>query len=269
MAAKGSNPKKTIRRSSRKLNLQESELYVQQFGDGPPLLWLHSEDYYELSLPLIETLAQKYRVIVPWMPGFTKSTLPDSIRTIDDMSYLYLDLMEKLKIEKARVVGFSVGGWLANEIASKDSARIDRMALVCPVGVKIGGAYDRDIEDIYFHTFDRVRAMKFGNPKNDPRIQTELNDDEAMMLARAKEATAKLCWDPYFHNPTLKYRLNRVTPKTLFIWGARDGIVKTKYGRAYAKLLPKSDFVSIPGAGHFPHVEKPEAFDPVLTKFLR
>jgi pimeloyl-ACP methyl ester carboxylesterase len=60
-----------------------------------------------------------------------------------------------------------------------------------------------------------------------------------------------------------------VTAKTQFVWGARDGLAKPKYGRAYAKLLPKSEFVSVPGAGHFPHVEKPDSFDPILEKFLR
>lgn len=244
-------------------------MHVEQIGSGNPLLLLHSEDYYEPRLPLIDTLAKKYKVIIPWMPGFGKSTLPDSIRNIDDMSYLYLDLMEKLKLKKTRIVGFSVGGWLANEIASKDSSRIDRMALVCPLGVKHGGPYDRDIEDIYFHTFERVKRFKFFKPDNDPRVLTEMSDSEAFELARARESTAKLCWEPYFHNPSLRYRLGRVTPKTLLIWGARDGIVKPAYGRKYARKLPNASFVSIPASAHFPHVEQPDAFEAELTKFLR
>jgi len=258
-----------IRGTSRTLKLPIADLFVQQFGSGAPVLWLHSEDYYELDLPLIQKLAQKYKVIVPWMPGYGKTDLPETVRTVDDLSYAYLDLMQKLKLEKVRVVGFSMGGWLANEIASKDCSRISKMSLVCPLGVKIGGAYDRDIQDIYYHQTATVQGFKFSNPKNDPMIPKELSEEEAFVLARAKETTAKLAWDPYFHNPTLKYRLHRVTAKTQFVWGARDGLAKPKYGRAYAKLLPKSEFVSVPGAGHFPHVEKPDSFDPILEKFLR
>ena len=259
----------TVRGSSRIINLPIADFFVQQFGSGSPILWLHSEDYYELSLPLIQNLAQKYKVIVPWMPGYGKTDLPNKIRTIDDLSYAYLDLLEKLKLQKLRLVGFSVGGWLANEIASKDCSRISKMSLVCPLGVKIGGPYDRDIEDIYYHPTAKVQSLKFSNPKQDPMVPTELSESEAFVLARSKETTAKLCWDPYFHNPTLKNRLHRITVKTQVIWGSRNRLAKVKYGKAYAKLLPKSDFVSISGTGHFPHVERPDRFDPILSKFLR
>ena len=111
--------------------------------------------------------------------------------------------------------------------------------------------------------------MKFHDVKKDPRVLTEMSDAEAMDEARARETTAKLCWDPYFHNPSLRYRLNRVQLKTLLIWGANDGIVKPAYGRGYAKKIPGAQFASIPKAAHFPHVEQPDAFMQHLRPFLR
>ena len=266
---KAAAPKSRVRATRKTYQLQEARVVVETRGAGKPLLLLHSEDRYEHNTPLIDELARNHRVIMPWMPGFDKSTLPDSVTSIDDISYLYLDLLDRMKLTDVTVLGFSVGGWIANEMATKNCSRLKKLALVTPVGIKNGGPYDRDIEDIYFHRFDVVKKMKFHDVSKDPRVLTEMSDKEAMDEARARETTAQLCWDPYFHNPSLRYRLNRVTAKTLLIWGANDGIVKPSYGRGYAKKIPGAKFVSIPKAGHFPHVEQPEAFMKHLHTFLK
>ena len=252
------------------IKLQDAKIEIQRRGSsGKPLLLLHSEDNYETTRPFVDELAKKYRVFMPRMPGFGRSTLPDSIMTIDDMSYLYLDMLDHYKLTDVNVIGFSVGGWLAAEIATKSCARLSKLVLVDPLGVKLGGKYDRDIEDIYYLPFDTVKKLKFHDPDKDPRILTEMSDREAYLLARHRESTARLCWKPYFHNLTLKNRLNRISAKTLMIWGANDGLTKTKYGRAYAKLIPESKFVTIPKAGHFPHIEQPDAFMKEVRSFLR
>lgn len=251
------------------IKLQEAKIEVQLRGDrGKPLLLLHSEDNYETTQPFVEELAGKYRVFIPRMPGFGRSTLPESVMTIDDMSYIYLDLLDHYGLTDVNVIGFSVGGWLAAEMASKSCARLSRLVLVDPLGIKVGSKYDRDIEDIYYLPFDTVKELKFHDPAKDPRVLTEMNDREAYLLARHRESTAKLCWKPYFHNPSLKYRLNRITAKTLVIWGTNDGLAKTKYGRAFAKRIPGAKFVSIPKAGHFPHIEQPDAFMKEVRAFL-
>tara|TARA_Y100001936_G_scaffold228188_1_gene249107 strand:- start:987 stop:1802 length:816 start_codon:yes stop_codon:yes gene_type:complete len=257
------------RSTKRTYNLQESKVIVHTKGAGKSLLLLHSEDRYERNAAFTDELAKKYRVIMPCMPGYDGSTLPDSIRTIEDMSYLYLDLIDAMKLENVSVIGFSVGGWLACEIVTKNDTRINKLILVDPVGIKNRGKYDRDIQDIYFNTFERVKKFKFYNPNNDPRVLTEMNDTEAMDEAMARESTARLCWDPYFHNPSLRYRLNRIRKQTLLIWGANDGLVKSSYGRGFAKRIPGSKFVSIPRAGHFPHLEQQEEFMKLVRKFLR
>jgi pimeloyl-ACP methyl ester carboxylesterase len=251
------------------VKLQEARIEVRQRGKGKPLLLLHGEDHYEDSAPFVDELARSYRVIMPWMPGFAGSTLPDSVRNVEDISYLYLDMLDRMNLKDVAILGFSVGGWIATEMATKNCSRLRRLALVAPVGIKVGGPYDRDIEDIYFHSFARVQQMKFHDVSKDPRVLTEMSDQEALFEAQAREATAKLCWEPYFHNPSLRYRLNRVTVKTLVMWGAQDGFVKPAYGRAYAKRMPNAKFVSIPKAGHFPHIEQPDAFMKELRAFLR
>jgi len=227
------------------------------------------EDAYEPESPLIDALARRFEVIMPWPPGFGRSTLPDSIRNMEDVSYLWLDLLDRLNLRNVAVMGCSVGGWVAVEMATKNCARLSRLVLVDPVGVKLGGPFDRDIADIYFHSFARVASLKFADPAKDPRDLSKLDDAQAQAVARHREVTAKLCWQPYFHNPSLKYRLNRITVPTLLVWGAGDGIVSPAYGKAYAKRIKGAKFVTIPKAGHLPHVEQPEAFLKEVGKFLR
>jgi pimeloyl-ACP methyl ester carboxylesterase len=80
---------------------------------------------------------------------------------------------------------------------------------------------------------------------------------------------ARFAWEPYMHNPKLKRRLHRIKVPTRLIWGEHDGIVTPAYGKAYADAIPGAMLQVIPGAGHFPHLEQPEAFMAALREFLR
>lgn len=262
-AAAGLTPVTEVRK------YRKTRIEFDRLGKGPPLVLLHGEDGFEPDLELVEKLSAKFEVFVPRMPGFGKSTLPDSIRTIDDISYVWLDLLDDLDLRDVTLVGFSVGAWLAMEMASKTSERLKRVVLTGAVGAKFGGAYDRDIEDIYFHPADRVRAMRFHDPARDPHADmTGLSKAQALAAARQREAIALICWDPYMHNPALAERLHRITVPTRVIWGAKDGMTAPKYGRKLARFLPDADFVSIPRAGHFPHIEQPGLFWQALDEFV-
>ena len=249
--------------------IQGARIDIERRGKGRPLLLIHGEDGFETGLPLIGKLAKKFSVVAPRLPGFGRSSLPDRLRSIDDTSYLWLDLLDRLDLKSVTVIGFSVGAWLALEIATKNTSRIARMALAGSVGVKFGGAYDRDIEDIYFHDTNTVRAMRFHDPAKDPhRDLIGLSKREAMALAQSREAIAKICWEPYFHNPALRHRLHRANVPVQVIWGAKDRMTLPKYGRALSKALPDGRFASLAGAGHFPHIEQPERFAAALDGFL-
>lgn len=248
---------------------QKARVELMRQGKGPPLVLLHSEDGYEANLDLIEQLSVKFEVFFPRMPGFGKSNLPETVRSIEDISYIWLDLLDDLDLQDVTLVGFSVGAWLAMEMATKNSNRLKRLALTGAVGVKFGGTYDRDIDDIYFHSADSVRAMRFHNAAMDPHLDlTGLSKAQALAVARQREAIALFCWEPYMHNPALKERLNRIASPVRVIWGAKDGMTLPKYGRKLSRQLPDADFVSIPLAGHFPHVEQPKMFWQALDDFI-
>lgn len=246
-----------------------ARIEVTRQGKGRPVLVLHSEDAYEAGSALIDALAKKREVIQFKMPGYGKSSLPGNLRSIDDISYLYLDILDQLDLKKVSILGFSVGGWLAAEMASKSCERIQKLVLTGALGVKFGGPYARDIEDIYFYPKEKVRELKFHDPNKDPDFDmTGYNNRQSMIVARRREVIAKFCWDPYFHNPALKARLARISVPALVVWGANDGLTPPKYGRAYAKALGNARFTEIPRAGHYPHVEQPGAFQRKIEKFL-
>ena len=260
--------KKNSGSSKNFFKIQEVRLEVEQRGRGRPLLLLQGEETHEAEMAFVDELADKHRVIIPWPPGFGRSSRPNSIQNMDDIAYLYLELLERLDVKKVSVLGFSMGGWIGAEMASKSCERLGRMILVDPYGIKLGGALKRDIADMYYLPAAKVQKLKFHNPKNDPRDFKAMPARAMARVARHRETTARFCWEPYMHNPKLKLRLNRIGIPTLLLWGASDGIVKPSYGRAYAKAIPEARFKLIPKAGHLPHIEQPAVFMREVRRFL-
>lgn len=248
--------------------IQDIDLEVVRYGSGAPLVLFDDEEGLTRQSPIIETLAKSFEVIIPSAPGFGQSSRPDWIENMDDISYVMLDFLDETGIEDATVIGFSLGGWLAAEIATKNDARIGRLALVDPYGIKVGGPWDRDIQDIWFLPADDVRSLKYADPKNGEFDYTQMPDEQLEIIARNRESFARFCWQPYMHNPKLRRRLHRIGVPTLVIWGTADGVVTTDYGKAYAGEIPGARFEAIENGGHFPHLEQPEAFMKVLDGFL-
>ena len=237
-------------------------------GSGTPLLLLSGEEELERDSAVVADLAKDHEVLIPSPPGFGKSERPDWITNPDDFAYIYLDLIEKLGLSHTPVVGFSLGGWIAAEMAVKDDSYISRLALVDPYGVKLGGPFDRDIQDIWLLHPSKVAALKWRNLEKGKRDFTAMPDADLAIVAHNTESFARFCWDPYMHDPKLKHRLHRIKVPTLLIWGEEDGVTPVNYGRGYAELVPGARFKAIPEAGHYPHLEQPEAFIETLRNFI-
>jgi pimeloyl-ACP methyl ester carboxylesterase len=255
-------------RTTSLLRASGMELEVERRGRGAPLLVLYGEEALELDSPVLAELANDHELIIPSPPGFGVSERPDWIETPDDISYVYLDLVESLGLGKLPAIGFSLGGWIALEMATKDDGFFAKLALVAPYGVKIGGPTDRDIADVWTLHPKKVAALKWFDQDKGRRDFTAMSDDELAIVARNNESFARFCWDPYMHNPKLKRFLHRVRVPTLFIWGEQDGIVTPDYGRAYSRLIPGAEFAIVGRAGHYPHLEQPAEFMRLVRGFL-
>lgn len=244
------------------------DLEVDIRGDGPPLLLLTGEEQLENSLPLVDELAKSHQVVIPSPPGFGRSERPDWMTRPDDIAYVYHDLVDQMGLKDVKVVGFSLGGWLAAEMATKSDAFMSKLVLVGALGVKIGGPFDVDIQDIWTQHPEKVAAFKWHDVEKGKRDFTSMSEDELTIVARNLETFARFCWNPYMHNPKLRHRLHRIKTPTLVIWGAEDGMVSADYGKAYAGLIPGARFETVANAAHYPQIEQPDAFNRVLTDFL-
>src|SRR4051812_32935532 len=96
------------------------KLEAERRGAGKPLLLLTGEEQLEVDAAFVEELARTHEVIIPSPPGFGHSERPDWITSPDDIAYLYLDLIKTLGLTNVTVVGFSLGGWIAAEMATKN-----------------------------------------------------------------------------------------------------------------------------------------------------
>ena len=244
------------------------ELDVIERGRGTPILYLHGGAGIGPDAAFIDALARERRVIAPSHPGFGKSSLPDWLDNVDDIAHVYLELMDRLKLTRIDLVGFSIGGWIAAEMATKVPERIERLVLIGPVGVKTGTPDKLDIPDVFAMPREKLDALRFHDPANNPIDLAKLPDDQLHVVARNSETLALLTWEPYMHDPKLRHRLHRVTMPTLFLRGGSDGIVSADYLERYAKLVPNARLDTIAQAGHLPHVEQRETTVTKVLQFL-
>jgi len=249
------------------LTVEGTRIDLIERGRGRPLLFLHAENGIEPAHAAIDELAKSAHVIAPTHPGFGRSDVPNTMRTVDDLSYFYLDLLDQLDLRELTLVGVAFGAWIAAEIAVKTTARLARLIMVNAVGIKVGDRETRDIADIFALTEPEYLEIAYCDPNAGRRDYKSLPPGEVAAAARAREATARFAWSPYFHNPQLKNRLHRIRIPTLFLWGAHDRMINEAYGRAYCAMIPGARFEAIERAGHFPHQEQPRIFARKVLEF--
>ena len=250
------------------ITLAGVELELFEAGEGAPLLFLHGGQGFVAHHPYVRLLAKRRHLVAPSHPGFGHSSLPDWLDRPDDIAHIYLELMDRLKLDKVDVVGCSIGGWIAAEMGTMAPERLRRLVLVSPVGVKTGPVDKLDIPDIYALSRERLNRLMFHDPAREPLDPAQLTDEELAIVVRNRETVALLAWEPYMHNPKLKHRLHRLTVPTLFLRGASDGLVSAPYLERFARLLPNAEIEIVPEAGHAVQVEQPEAFARKILAFL-
>jgi len=235
-------------------------------GSGPPLVVLHGASVAGTWLPFMAALAEKFDVIVPEHPGFGASDTPDWLDHIHDLGYFYLDFLDALDLTGVHLVGLSLGGWVAAELAVRDTARLASLTLVGAAGIHVKGV--AQIDPFLRTDEQRIRDF-FHDPKlADDMVARLLTPETEDVAMKNRVTTAKLVWQPRGYDPHLGKWLHRINVPTLLIWGANDRLFPFEYAYAYHKLIPGSEAVIIPECGHVPNIEKPEAFVRELTGFI-
>jgi len=239
---------------------------VMRGGKGAPLLYLHGASGAGPWSPMMARLAEHYDVIVPEHPGFGASDTPDWLDNIHDLAHFYVDFVRAFGLEKVHLVGLSLGGWIAAEMAVRDPSAMRSLVLVAPAGVSVPGVARNDI---FLWSPEETAKNLFHDPAWAGRMPTPANDDEVMVALKNRMTTAKLGWSPRFHNPHLRKWLHRVTAPTLIVWGDDDKVLPPDFGPAYRDLIPGATLEVIPACGHLPHVEKAPEVAARTLSFLK
>jgi pimeloyl-ACP methyl ester carboxylesterase len=242
------------------------DLELFEAGQGAPLLWLHGGQGFNPNQEFIGLFAAQRRLIVPSHPGFGRSELPDWIDSVDDIAHIHLELLDRLGIDKIDVVGCSLGGWIAAEMATMTPRAFRRLVLVGAMGIKPerGEIADQALVSYLDYVqagfaersaFERVYGAQPPTPMLE---QWDLN----------REMTFRIAWKPYMYNPTLPHLLGGVATPALIVWGRDDRIVPLECGERYAKSLPHARLAIVEGAGHFVDMEQPDELAQLVTRFV-
>lgn len=247
-------------------------LEVEVIGQGPPLVFLHGEDGLLFCNDLIEALAREHTVHCPVAPGWSEHDLGPQQRSVDDLSYLYLDMLESRFDEPVPLVGVSLGAWLALEIGVKRRDVASALCLVSPIGVGVRDDRALDFVDLYAISPSQVDEVLYSAPgvrTRSDRAQ-ELGSDDLLRLARAEQSLAYYAWEPYLRNPQLAGRLHRIKLPMCLVYGTADGLVTDPayYAKLADLLGPSVSSTAVDGGGHRVFEESPKDVARVVLEFL-
>lgn len=246
---------------------------VATLGEGRPLLYLHGFEGFPGEAPYLARLAESHRVIVPEHPGFGESTGIDEIDGILDITLYYRTLLETLGFEKVDVVGHSLGGMFAAELAAICPSVVDRLVLVAPFGLWLDEA---PIPDLFYMGPAQLQRATWHDAECEAaqKAMSQLGGADKQSAGEAiitragnLSAAGKFLWP--IPDRGLARRLPLIKAPTLVVTGESDKLISAPYGEAFANGIPGAQLVSIQQAGHVPMAEQPDAFFGHVIPFLK
>lgn len=238
-------------------------------GSGPPLLVLHGAGGPNGWRRWHAALAEQFTLYVPAHPGFGRSDGAAWMESVRDLARYYLWFLDVVGLRRASIVGSSMGGWIAAELAVMNPHAVDRLVLVAAAGLK---PEQGEILDIFYYPPDQIRGFSFHDPSQVPEWDelygSQPTPEEQDLALRNREMAARLVWKPYLFDPRLPHFLPRVQNPTLVVWGKEDCIIPPICGEQYARLLPNVALRLIERCGHSPPIEKPDEFVATVRDFL-
>ncbi len=255
-----------------KLKPSGARIQVVEAGKGREVLFLHGAGGHMPNDPLLAALASKYHVVAPLLPGYGESTGEDDLRDMLDVTLHALDVLEALKLRKPIVVGHSMGGMIAAEMAAIAHTEIEKLCLLAPAGLWID---DHPIVDIFAKLPYELPALLFHDAEAGRKLLTagggDMGDLEFLkqflvMNARRLGMAGKILFP--IPDRGLGQRLHRITAKTLILWGREDILIPPLYGDAFKRAISGSKLVRIGKAGHAVGQEKPHAVLEAMGDFF-
>lgn len=239
---------------------------MQWGGNGDPLVFLHGAGGPMVGAPFLDQLAQNFTVYAPAHPGFGTGQGIENLEDVIDFAVYYHDFLDEMQIENPHLMGHSLGGMIAAEVAALSPYRLNRLVLVCPAGLWLE---DDPIPDFFTFNPNQLAEHVFHDPKG-PMSQMfaeQLADPEAQLeMYRCLASTGKFLWP--IPDKGLKKRIHRLQLPTLLLWGKSDKLIPPVYGDAFQGAIPGSRLVSFDKSGHMIMLEEQEAFVEAVSNFL-
>jgi pimeloyl-ACP methyl ester carboxylesterase len=243
-----------------------TKLHVARAGRGRPLLVLHHETGTLDRLPFYDALAERFDVLVPHHPGYSKSQRPDWMRSVRDIAVVYRGLLAELKLSKVALVGLGFGGWIAAEMATMAPADLSYLVLVGAMGIK---PPQGDILDSALTGYVDYARAGFHDQKAFDRVYgAEPSVDQLEMWDVCREMSFRIAWKPYMYSQTLPHLLGAVRAPALVVWGDDDRVVPQSAAKRYVEALPKAKLHIVKSCGHCVDMEQPEALAKLITDFI-
>ena len=244
-----------------------SNVFMRRGGSGEPLLFLHGAGGVAAWMPFLDQLSDSFDLIVPDHPTYGRSDEPDWVEDVADVAYFYMDFLENNGLENVHVVGQSMGGWIALEMAIRNTSRIKTLTLVGSAGIRIKGQPAADI--FILNDEELARTLLVDEGRIQALLAMELSEDQQDTLIKNKVATARLGWQPRLFNPRLRKWMHRIDVPTHIIWGTEDKVIPPSYAAEFQSLISGSKVTMIDKCGHLPNIERTEAFVEAVGGFLK
>lgn len=242
--------------------VQTHHVAVRYFegGTGPAVVFLHGAGGVTADDPLLAELAKTHHVYAPLVPGYGDSEECPEIRDMLDFTLHTWDVVAALGLKNPILVGHSMGGMIAAEMAALAPNDVSRLALICPAGLwdaehpiaDLFAALPFEMPALLFHDAEAGAAMlTAGRNVADPNfLQTYL-----VTNARQLGMAGRLLFP--IPERGLLQRMYRIKAKTLIVWGDSDRLIPPVYANGFKKGIAGSELVSIPEAGHMVTLEQP------------
>jgi len=241
-------------------------------GSGEPLVFLHGAGGMTAGDPILAALAERFRVFAPFLPGYGETEECGELRDMLDFTLHTADVVEALGLRDPILVGHSMGGMIAAEMAALAPNDVSRLALIAPAGLWLD---DHPIPDMFTLLPYELPAYLFHDPEAGAKLMTsglKLDDPEFLKAYLVRNARQLgMAGKVLFPIPErgLSGRLYRVKARTVIVWGESDKMIPPVYGPAFAKAIAGARLVTVPEAGHLVIVENPAAVVEAIESVAR
>ncbi|MGV0879816.1 alpha/beta hydrolase [Martelella sp. FLE1502] len=249
--------------------LKVTDIAVRTFrgGEGRRILFLHGGAGLAAWTPFFDAMSKIGDFMAVEHPGFGKSDSPASIRSMSDLAYFYLDLIEQEELQDFHLIGNSLGGWLASEIAIRNPSRLKSLTLIAPSGLQ---DQQNPTANPFALSFEENTRILFKNQAIADKILSAPVDAAALAnQVKNNMAVARLGGQNGISNPDLGKWLHRVKVPSLIVWGDSDALNPPAYAGLWTGLIPGARKAIIADAGHLPHAEQAAATAGAVGDFLK